>query len=380
MKYIFLIAAFNAFFFAILLFQKKPRALHDKILILWLLYLGLFIGGYSFYSHDLFIHFKLLSISFISLFLLHGVFLYFYISALVSSKNIFNKTNLIHFAPFVLFNCYLLVISFFPNISEMIRMDYEQENISPPFLFIFFLIATILSGPLYFAGSIRLFKKLDINIFNNFSSFEEIDLVWLRKLVYIFGIIWTALIVITVIHHVFNLFSMVFCTDGLFLSLSVFVILIGYFGLKQRVIFSGDTENENEQIFVEETKVKYASSRLTEAEANQFVGKLNNFMVLEKPFLNPNLTLQQLASELKISTHYLSQIINEKFNLNFFDYINQFRVEEFKVKIRDPKFENYSFLGIAFDCGFNSKSAFNRIFKKATNLTPSQYKAALSRA
>lgn len=378
MKFIFLIAAFNAFFFAILLFQKKPRALHDKILILWLLYLGLFIGVYSFYSHELFTHFKLLSISFISLFLLHGVFLYFYITSLVSSKNIFNKTNLIHFAPFVLFNCYLLVISFFPDISEMIRMDYAQVNISPPFLFILFLIATILSGSLYFAGSIRLFKKLDINIFNNFSSSEEIDLIWLRKLVYIFGIIWTALIVITVIHHVFNLFSMVFCTDGLFLSLSVFVILIGYFGLKQKVIFSGDIENE--QVFVEETKVKYASSRLTEAEANQFVDKLNNFMVAEKPFLNPNLTLHELASELEISAHYLSQIINEKFNLNFFDYINQFRVEEFKLKISDPKFENYSFLGIAFDCGFNSKSAFNRIFKKFTNLTPSQYKAAVSRS
>lgn len=376
MKFIFLIAAFNAFFFAILLFQKKPRALHDDILILWLLYLGMFIGVYSFYSHELFTHFKLLSISFTSLFLLHGVFLYFYISALVSSKKIFDKINLIHFAPFVLFNCYLLVISFFPNISEKVRLDYAQENISPPFLFIFFLIATILSGTLYFSASIRLFKKLDTNILNNFSSSEEIDLVWLRKLVYIFGIIWTALIVVTVIHHVFNLFSMVFCTDGLFLSLSVFVILIGYFGLKQKVIFSGNTENE--QVFVEETKVKYASSRLTEAEANQYVDKLKNFMVSEKPFLNPNLTLQQLASELEISTHYLSQIINKNFNLNFFDYINQFRVEEFKVKIKDPKFENYSFLGIALDCGFNSKSAFNRIFKKITNLTPSQYKAAVT--
>jgi len=377
MKFIFLIAAFNAFFFAILLFQKKPRELHDYILILWLLYLGLFIGVYSFYSHELFIHFKLLSISFTSLFLLHGVFLFFYILALVSSKKIFDKINLIHFAPFVLFNCYLLAISFFPNISEMIRLDYAQVNISPPLLFIFFLIATILSGPFYFVLSIRLFKKLDLDIFNNFSSSEEIDLIWLRKLVYIFGIIWTALIIITVIHHVFNLFSMAFCTDGLFLSLSVFVILIGYFGLKQKIIFSGDTINE--QVIVEETKVKYASSRLTEAEANQFADKLNNFMVSEKPFLNPNLTLQQLGSELKISTHYLSQVINDKFNLNFFDYINQFRVEEFKVKISDPKFENYSFLGVAFDSGFNSKSAFNRIFKKFTNLTPSQYKAAVTK-
>jgi len=377
MKFIFLIAAFNAFFFAILLFQKKSRALHDNVLILWLLYLGLFIGVYSFYSHELFTHFQLLSISFTSLFLLHGVFLFFYISSLVTSKNVFNKINLIHFVPFILFNAYILGSLFFPNVSSKIRLDYEHLNISPPFLFIFFLIVTILSGPIYFMSSLKLFKKLDINIFNNFSSSEEIDLVWLRKLVFIFGIIWTSLIIITVIHHVFNLFSMVFCTDGLFLSLSIFVILIGYFGLKQKVIFSGDIEME--QFFVEETKIKYASSRLTETEAIQYANKLKDLMVLKKPFLDPNLTLLQLASELGISTHYLSQILNEKFNLNFFDYINQFRVEEVKEKINDPKFDNYSLLGIAFDSGFNSKSAFNRIFKKFTNQTPSQYKSVVNK-
>ncbi|MDD3722399.1 MAG: AraC family transcriptional regulator [Lutibacter sp.] len=375
MKFIFLIAAFNAFFFAILLFQKKLWALHDKILLLWLLYLGLFIGLYAFYSHELFTQFQLLSISFTSLFLLHGAFLFFYISTLISPKRIFGKMNFLHFAPFVLFNGYLFAISFFPNISETIRLDYAQVNISPPFLFIFFLIATLLSGPFYFVLSIRLFKKLDLNIFNNLSFSEEVDLIWLRKLVYVFGIIWTALIIITVIHHVFNLFSMVFCTDGLFLSLSVFVILIGYFGLKQKVIFSADTENE--QVFVEETKIKYASSRLTDTEAKLFVDKLNNLMIAAKPFLNPNLTLLELASELGISTHYLSQIINEKFNLNFFDYINQYRVEEVKTKINDPRFENYSLLGIAFDSGFNSKSAFNRIFKKFTKQTPSQYKSEI---
>ena len=79
MKYIFLIAAFNALFFALLLSQKKPRELHDKILMCWLIYLGFYIGVYSFYSHDLFTHFKLLSISLISFLLLHGtvpVFLY----------------------------------------------------------------------------------------------------------------------------------------------------------------------------------------------------------------------------------------------------------------------------------------------------------------
>ena len=157
----------------------------------------------------------------------------------------------------------------------------------------------------------------------------------------------------------------------------IIFVLVGFFGLKQQIIFSGDIENE--QVFVEDTKIKYASSRLTDTEANQYTDKLNNLMVAEKPFLNPNLTLLQLASELGISTHYLSQIINEKLNFNFFDYVNRFRVEEVKAKINNPKFENYSLLGIAFDSGFNSKSAFNRIFKKFTNQTPSQYKSEISK-
>ncbi|MDP2089445.1 MAG: helix-turn-helix domain-containing protein [Flavobacteriaceae bacterium] len=378
MKYIFLIAAFNAFFFSILLLQKKYKALHDNILILWLIYLGLFIGLYSFYSHDLFTHFHLLSISFISLFLLQGGFLFIYVSALVSYKKIFKRKDLIHLAPFILFNLYLLIISFFPDVTETIRMDYVHLDINPPFLFIIFLIITALSGPFYFARSVKLLKKHDINIFNNFSFSEIINLEWLRKLVYIFGIVWTALIIITVIHHVFNLFSMVFCTDGLFLSLSVFVILIGYFGLKQKVIFTNDFTTE--QFFITEAKIKYSSSPLTEIEADQYTDRLSNCMVSSKPFLNPNLTLPQLASEIGISSHYLSQIINEKFNINFFDFVNQFRVEEVKAKIIDPKFENYSLLGIALDSGFNSKSAFNRIFKKFTDQTPSQYKLAFTKS
>jgi len=372
MKYIFLIAAFNAFFFAVLLLQKKPKALHDNILVCWLVYLGLFSGSYAFYSQYLFTRFPLLSSGFISLFMLHGPFLFIYLYALVSKERKLKRENLLHFVPFICLNLYLLIASFFPVISERIRMNHVSRDIMPPVLFIIFLILTALSGPLYFILSFRLFRKLDISILDNFSSSAKIDLDWLRKLVYIFGVIWTALIVIAVIHHVFHLFSMTFCTDGLFLSLSVFIILIGYFGLKQREIFSHYPGNDHS--YITEVKIKYAGSVLKEADAKQYVEKLNHQMATEKPYLDPDLTLPKLATGLEIPSHYLSQVINETFKLNFFDFINQYRVEEVKAKIIDPKFDNFSLLGIAFECGFNSKSAFNRIFKKLTGLTPTQYK------
>jgi AraC-like DNA-binding protein len=375
MKYIFYIAVFNAFFFALLLFQKKGRVIHDNILIVWLVYLGLFIGGYSLYSHDLFTHFNLLSANLISLFLLQGIFLYLYASRLVSKRNMFNKKKLLHLLPFAAFNLYILGASIFPDIANEIRIENIHTNVHPPILFLIFLIATLLSGPFYFVLTLNLFKKHNINIFNNFSSTENINLRWLRKLVIVFGIIWTVLIIITVIHHVFNLFSMVFCTDSLFLTLSVFVILIGYFGLKQKIIF--ENEHKQQPVFAEE-KMKYSGSTLKEDEADKYTEQLGNYMQLEKPYLNPELTLAQLSSELSISSHHLSQIINEYFNLNFFEYINQFRVEEVKSRISNPKFENYSLLGIALDSGFNSKSAFNRIFKKTTNQTPSQFKSGFA--
>jgi AraC-like DNA-binding protein len=375
MKFILLIAAFNAFFFTVLMFQKKPRALHDYILIFWLTYLGVYIGVYAFYSHELFTHYQLLSISLISLLMLHGPFLYYYILTLAANKSHISGKDLLHLIPFVLFNLFILISSFNPGISQKLNIDKVSPGDNPPFLFSFFLIMTAFSGTVYFLLTIRLFKKLDINIFNNFSNSTNVDLFWIRKLVLVFGVVWTALISVTVIHHIFHMFSMVFCTDGLFLSLSIFVILIGYFGLKQKVIFSSD-----DIIIAEEAikiQTKYSGSRLSDSEAKQYAGKLTDYMKSEKPYLNPDLSLPQLATELHISHHYLSQVINEQFKLNFFDFVNSYRVEAFKEKITDHEFGNFSLLGVAYECGFSSKSAFNRIFKQATGLTPSQFKKAV---
>ncbi len=86
------------------------------------------------------------------------------------------------------------------------------------------------------------------------------------------------------------------------------------------------------------------------------------------------ISLQSLSKKLSISSHMLSQIINEKMNKNFWDFINTYRIEEAKKLLRDPKRANQKILSIAFDVGFNTKTAFNNTFKKYTKMTPSQYK------
>ena len=78
-----------------------------------------------------------------------------------------------------------------------------------------------------------------------------------------------------------------------------------------------------------------------------------------------------------MSIHLLSQVINEQLGVNFFNFVNQYRVEEFKERLADPSNRNFSLLGIAFDSGFNSKSTFNRIFRNTTGLTPSRYRESL---
>lgn len=376
MKYIFFIAAFNAFFFLGLILKKKPKLLHDKILIAWLLYLGISTAAYSM-TMDLFPEKAFLSSVLVALFLLHGPFMFLYIKTLSLSKNIFKPKFLLHFIPFIAFIAYLIFAFQFPVYAKNIHVSHDAGAPEPPVIFVVFLLTTALSGPVYFFLAHKQYRLLKKST-ENFMA-KDSRLQWLGKLIFIFGIVWTALIIVAVIHHVFHLFTMTFCTNGLFLALSGFIILIGFYGLNQQEVFVSHPPLVVEKPEIEEEKIKYATSRLEGEELNECFLKVETFMDAEKPYLDPDLNLPALAEGLEVSTHHLSQVINEKHGSNFFDYINRFRVEEVKRKIQMEKYENYSLLGIAMESGFNSKSSFNRVFKQITGETPSQFKSSLSK-
>lgn len=124
---------------------------------------------------------------------------------------------------------------------------------------------------------------------------------------------------------------------------------------------------------IENTK-KYSGSALTEYQKKVLISSLEHLMQCEKIFINEKLSIEDIALKLNTNTKYISQVINETYNINFYNYINSFRIEEARKLLSSEENEKYSILGIAQSVGFVSKSAFNVAFKRFSGLTPSEFK------
>jgi len=125
---------------------------------------------------------------------------------------------------------------------------------------------------------------------------------------------------------------------------------------------------------IKKQRDKYKTSALDPQKADEVVPRLVQLMEKEKIFLNPDLTLKDLSRRLRIHYNYLSQIIHERFNTSYNDYINTYRIEEAMRMLSSPEFKEQTVLEILYDTGFYSKSVFNTAFKKHTGMTPSEYR------
>ncbi|NID11038.1 helix-turn-helix domain-containing protein [Fibrivirga algicola] len=185
--------------------------------------------------------------------------------------------------------------------------------------------------------------------------------------------------------------------DLIWLTFSSIIYLLGYYAIHQPEIFKlPDTEPERSLVIpvsVEQVTSMPVPQQLSQP-VNQAIPditapdpptagqaesptalrqQVDAYIKRHKPYTNPNLTLAELAIRLRIPPHVLSKVLNEEYNKNFFDFINYHRIEELKRRLDDPGFRSYTVLSMAYEVGFNSKTAFNRSFKKLTNQTPSEY-------
>ena len=222
---------------------------------------------------------------------------------------------------------------------------------------------------IYLYFSLHLLQSHQRKIKETFSALERINLHWLYFLIGGQLVIWP-----------FAFFTEMLGGDArqwdwVWLLIAVFIYAMGYFGLRQPEIFTGRLKlPATAGTAPTGGKRKYEKSVLSEEDAERISRQLQELMYKQKLYLNCDLSLPDLAQKLSVSIHHLSQILNERLDKNFFEYINELRVEETKRLLKDDKMSHLSIAGIAQEAGFNSLSAFNTIFKKSTGSTPSSYR------
>ena len=128
--------------------------------------------------------------------------------------------------------------------------------------------------------------------------------------------------------------------------------------------------SEQQPSVVEE---KYKTNRLTEEECKELHKKLVAYVEKEKPYINPDLKMGDLASALDTSSHSLSYLLNQYLNQSYYDFINEYRVTQFKKMVADSQYSRYTLTALAELCGFSSRASFFRSFKKSTGVTPNEY-------
>lgn len=157
----------------------------------------------------------------------------------------------------------------------------------------------------------------------------------------------------------------------LMLTMALIIFILGHISLRNKEVFLSDEVLPDGD--------KYKNSPLTQQQLKDNSDRLKEFMKNSKPYLNPDLKLQDISDQLSIPRHHLSQIINQELQLIFFDFVNHHRIEQAKKSLTDPKLKHLSIHGIALDSGFRNKPSFNRIFKKHTKMTPSEYIKSLAK-
>ena len=267
-------------------------------------------------------------------------------------------------------------------------------------------VIKIISFCVYLFISIKMLLEHKNRIKNIFSYKESITLIWLTNMLwlFLFGLI-QGIATLVFFQESEEVTSIMGFMDYFYM---VTIFYVGVMGLMQPRIYrrserSYIRELKNEQeaelnhkeetqkepelrgkVDVENTitntenssasKVKYSKSALSKTDMERITKKLEALMAAEPVYLEPDLSMPQLADKLSLSPNYLSQTINTMYQMSFFDYINKHRIEYAKQQLIDPNLVDRSVIDIAVDSAFNSRSAFYTAFKKHVGMTPVQFR------
>lgn len=382
-----LILAIQGFVFAILLLFRysKQSNITDLFLGLILLitvwhqstYTIGFMGWYDTYRNTK-VNYFLIDLS-----LLLAPLIYFYVKSITTPHFRLGKKDFYHFIPIILFVLFKLFIF----VYDALQIDFaESQNgylvRNLEFKYTNLLLDVIIKIQLaaYLFYTTKRFYKYRSRLPNIFSDTYALQLNWVRN----FLIIYIALFVYMTCQDLVNLFfaDLSWLQEWwYYLFSSIAIIYIGMVGYFTNTSKLNQVKPNHSDVLQE---VLYNQSKTEPIKTNkpndlkENLDRLNLFMQNEKPYLKPDLNLIELANSLSLTRAQLSELINIGMNKNFNNYINELRVNAVKEMLNNGKHKELSLLGIAYDCGFNSKATFNRVFKTHTGISPSAYLKSLN--
>ncbi len=313
---------------------------------------------------------------------LYSPIYYFYLRRLLFNARSLPYRWYLHFIPFL-----LQLIAYLPFLLQTDKGTLDRIMAQESVLVLLFLITGFL-GLIWNVYYWNLFRKTIRNYSEQFQtnfSYEQ-NLNYLNTvhiLQFICLVIWLAFFIVFGVSRIRGFQTVDLqenFIDLIWLSFSVITYILGYFAIHQPEMFKATPQNISifDDILESTVSQKIANSPVKPDSTFSetllpIIEDLEKNILENKPFLNPKLTLSELAMQIKTQPHILSKAINEHYGKNFFELINGYRIDEFKILVEQEKFQNYTLLALAYEVGFNSKTAFNRSFKKSTNQTPKEY-------
>jgi AraC-like DNA-binding protein len=298
-----------------------------------------------------------------------GPLLFFYTKSLTTPHYRINIKETVHFLPVA---AEVLIQLIF--IVESIRNNIVHYDVHG---FLWFRVleftGTAASILMYGRKSLELIRIHESSIAQNFSNQKNITLIWLFTLIKFLRVLWMFWLTFELSFILFLQFQMHFIPVYL-----VLYILLG--GVTYSTYWIGIQALGKSEMLIEKIPVTVPAgntsvySRLSESEFGGYVESISQLMRQEKLYLHESLSLRMLANRLQMDPNLVSYVLNTILHKSFHDYVNELRIEEVKSKIESPAYSHFKIVEIAYECGFNSKATFNRVFKKLTGISPSEYK------
>lgn len=338
------------------MFTKKESSLPHKILSVWLTLLAIefMICGLDYEI----IGKPMLSSSF----LLFNPSLFLYVNSLTRPKFKLQPLQLLHLLPFVLFESFTYLFNQTFSLDTFFLHDSH-------FVFrIMYASAIIISWCIYIPISLILVHNHRIYLKNEWSNIEiNESLSWLLAFAVFYVVFCIFAVIITIIAFLNNLNPL---TPHIYnySTLLLLVYIISFYGLQQNI--------PSKLIPEVELQTPYKTSTLSVETKQKIRERIILYFEKENAYLNPELSMNVLSESLKIPKYQITEVLNSNIGMNFFQFVNYYRVEAVKKMLADTKIK-FSIEAIGYECGFSSKSSFYTVFKSITGETPDSYRHTL---